>query len=194
LILSDREIKAALEKGEIDIDPRPGEADYNTSAVDLHLGDRLFELRTVEELQASEPPGMEVSYIVDVGRVRVPELVQRYGKEVAREPDGTFLVHPHRLMLGATEERVDLPKEPKIAARVEGRSSLARLGLVVHFTAPTIHAGFRGNIVLEIYNFGPYPLRVAPGIAFCQLIFERLGEEPEGSTGSTYIGQRGPTG
>lgn len=194
MILSDREIKAALERGEVDINPRPRATDFNTSAVDLHLGDQLFELRTVEELRASEQQAGDSSYIVDVSRVRIPELVRRFGREVSKELDGTFVLHPNRFMLGATAERVDLPKESKIAARVEGRSSLARLGLVVHFTAPTIHAGFRGNIVLEIYNFGPYPLRVAPGIAFCQLIFERLGEEPEGTDERTYFGQRGPTG
>jgi dCTP deaminase len=194
LILSDREIKAALDRGEIVIDPRPAETDFTTSAVDLRLGDRLYAFRTPAELQTEQSAGSDISYVIDVRRISIPELVQRFGRELESEPDGTFILQPHRFLLGATRERVELPKASKIAARVEGRSTLARLGLVVHFTAPTIHADFHGNIVLEIYNFGPYPLRVAPGMAFCQLILERLGEEPEGPASTTYLGQRDPRG
>jgi dCTP deaminase len=81
-------------------------------------------------------------------------------------------------VLGTTLERIHLPEEGRIAARVEGKSTLARLGFVVHMTAPTIHSGFRGVITLEILNFGLYPLRLKPGARICQLIFERVGEVP----------------
>lgn len=85
-----------------------------------------------------------------------------------------------------------LPPQSRIAARVEGRSTLARLGLVVHLTAPVIHAGFSGIIALEMYHFGPHPLRLWPGKhPICQLIFERVGEEPEGGVRSVYQGQTG---
>ena len=108
------------------------------------------------------------------------------------EPDGSFILHPHKFVLGSTREHIDLPRKSKIAARVEGRSTLARLGLVVHLTAPTIHAGFSGVIVLEMYNFGNYPLRLHPGrVAICQLIFEQLGRIPKGPVRTTYKGQKG---
>lgn len=74
---------------------------------------------------------------------------------------------------------------------MEGKSTLARLGFVVHMTAPTIHCGFRGSIVLEIYNFGMYPIRLTPGMRVCQLIFERLGEVPLQGQESQYQGQGG---
>lgn len=190
MILSDGEIKQALREGKIIIDPEPAETDYTTSALDLHLGDQLFELVTPQELEAQEPPGVRRPIEVDVSAIDIRALTQRYAREVPKESDGTFLIRPRQFVLGNTRERVDLPKESQIAARVEGRSTLARLGLVVHLTAPTIHAGFQGTIVLEIYNFGPYPLRVAPGTAVCQLIFERLGAVPEGPVRTTYRDQR----
>lgn len=194
MILSDGEIKAALAAGHIVIDPAPAEADYTTSAVDLHLGEQLFELLTPAELAAQEPAGVERSLIVDVSTISIQQLTQRYAREVPRQDDGTFLLEPGRFVLGATRERVELPTESRIAARVEGRSTLARLGLVVHMTAPTIHAGFRGTIVLEIYHFGPYTLRLRPGVSFCQLIFERLGEVPEGPARTGYINQENVRG
>jgi dCTP deaminase len=71
-------------------------------------------------------------------------------------------------------ERVGLPRQSRLAARVEGRNSLARLGLAVHLTAPTIHAGFSGNITLEITNQGPIPIKLRPGLAICQLVLEHV--------------------
>jgi dCTP deaminase len=79
----------------------------------------------------------------------------------------------------------------KIAARVEGRSTLARLVLAIHMTAPTIHAGFEGRIVLEMYNFGPYPFAASTQeFGVCQLIFERLGRVPGGQVKTTNKGQK----
>jgi dCTP deaminase len=78
---------------------------------------------------------------------------------------------------------------------VEGRSSYARLGLVVHMTAPTIHAGFRGHIVLEMMNFGPFPLRIDPGTTrICQLIFEELGSDPTIALKTVFQDQAGVLG
>jgi len=78
------------------------------------------------------------------------------------------------LILGRTIERVALPIEGRLAARIEGRSSYARTGLVVHFTAPTIHAGFAGTITLEMINLGPISLTLTPGMRLCQLIVETV--------------------
>jgi len=96
-------------------------------------------------------------------------------REIARNHIITaegFLLHPGKLTLGWTKEFVDLQTTARLAARIEGKSSLARLGLAVHTTAPTIHAGFRGQIRLEMVNHGPLPIRLRTGMRVCQLIFE----------------------
>ena len=102
---------------------------------------------------------------------------------------GHFDLKPKEFILGWTRERIKLPHRARIAARVEGKSSLARLGLGVHVTAPTIHAGFgydandpagKGNpIQLEIWNIGDFTIRLVPGLAICQLIFEEVHGTPD---------------
>jgi dCTP deaminase len=100
-------------------------------------------------------------------------------EDIPVEPDGSIIIAPGAFALAQTRERVELPEDSCLAARVEGRSSYARLGLVVHMTAPTIHAGFAGTIVLEMMNFGPFHLKIDPGrTRICQLIFEELGAAP----------------
>ncbi|MGE0826082.1 MAG: dCTP deaminase [Candidatus Binatia bacterium] len=192
MILSDVEIKAALRERNIVIDPHPTEEQYTTSALDLILGNELFELKTPEELTQEEPKGVERPLIVNLAEVQdIRTLLHKYAKSVPTDADGSFLLAPQRFALGITRERVELPKQAKIAARVEGRSTLARLGLAVHLTAPTIHAGFHGQIVLEMFNFSPYSLRLTPGkLAVCQLIFERVGRIPKGPLKTTHLGQR----
>ena len=190
MVLSDGEIQKALREKKIVIDPPPEEEQYTTSAVDL-LGDEILELKTPEELAAEEPPGVERPVVVDLMRVDVKTLLQKYAKPIRREDDGSFILPPNKFVLGITREYIELPRRSKMAARVEGRSTLARLGLVVHFTAPTIHAGFAGHIVLEMYNFGNYPLRLMPEkLAICQLIFEQLGRIPKGPVRTKYLGQK----
>ena len=191
MILSDREIRAAIKQRHIVIDPRPAEEQYNTSALDLRLGDELLELRSLEELHQAEPAGVERHLVIDLAKVRIAGLLQAYAKPITREPDGSFVLPTGKFALGITHEWIELPRRSKIAARVEGRSTLARLGLAIHMTAPTIHAEFEGRIVLEMYNFGPYPLRLRPKeFAVCQLIFERLGRFPSGQIETTYRGQK----
>jgi dCTP deaminase len=191
VILSDREIREALRQKKILINPLPTEEQYTTSALDLILGDEIFELKTASELAQEEPKGVERPIVIDPLQIDLKNFLGRYAKPLPREPDGSFILHPQKFVLGITREYVELPRRSKIAARVEGRSTLARLGLVVHLTAPTIHAGFPGRIVLEMYNFGNYPLRLTPGkLAICQLIFERLGRIPGGPVRTKHAGQR----
>ncbi len=95
-----------------------------------------------------------------------------------------FLFEPNRLLLAWTREYVKLEPHARIAARVEGKSSLARLGIAVHITAPTIHAGFEGQIRLEMYNHGKLPVRLRVGMRICQLILEQtLGVPVQGYKG-----------
>ena len=90
-------------------------------------------------------------------------------------------------ILAQTREKIKSNPQARLAARVEGRSSLARIGLIVHLTAPTIHAGFEGNITLEIINFGPFHLRLVPReTRICQLIFERLESDFEGDINTKF--------
>lgn len=163
MILGDSDIQKALKNGEIEIKPKPAPEQYTTSAVDLRLGDEFLELR---------PPvsGMEIT--IDAHSMDVRQLYAQYGHPLQKQPDGSVIIEPKKLILAKTMEYVRLPQH--IAARVEGRSTLARIGLLVHLTAPTIHAGFRGRIVLELYNVGPYKIKLTPGMPICQLIFELL--------------------
>lgn len=85
---------------------------------------------------------------------------------------------------------MDLRNDTRIAARVEGKSSLARIGLAVHITAPTIHAGFDGQIRLEIVNHGPLPILLKPGMRICQLIFEQTLGTPDKVYGGQFAGQK----
>lgn len=192
MILSDGEIRKAINTKEITIDPVPQEEQYTTSALDLYLGEGLFEYKTLEELAAEEPAGAERELVVNPVGINLKAFLDKYSKPLPQAADGSYLLPPLKFVLGITREYVDFPTRSKIAARVEGRSTLARLGLLVHLTAPTIHAGFSGRIVLEMYNLGNFPLRLIPGkLAVCQLIFERLGRIPRGAKAKTrYIGQK----
>jgi dCTP deaminase len=112
----------------------------------------------------------------------------RFLHTVPKSEEG-YLIEPRCFYLGWTLERIQLPHRSRLAARVEGKSSLARLGLGVHVTAPTIHAGFGYNdrdpdflgnpIQLEIWSTGPLPVMLPPGLPVCQLIFELVDGTPE---------------
>lgn len=191
MILSDGEIKEAIRKREIIIKPLPKSDQYATTALDLHFGDQLFRLKTLEELQREEPPGVELGVVVNVNKIAIKALLQQYTKPLLREKDGSFILPPQRFALGITYEWIELPIKSRIAARVQGRSTLARLGLIIHATAPTVHAGFAGRLALEMYCFGEYPLRLTPKeLPICQLVFERVGRIPKGKLKSVFIGQK----
>jgi dCTP deaminase len=193
MILSDGEIISAIESRKIAIDP-PLEDEYlktalTTSALDLRLGDELHTYRSLDEVM---PLGITSDRAIDptVQRV-IPDLVTKWGEKHSIA-DGTYTLQPGQFILGATLEVIELPESGCLAARVEGKSTLARLGFVAHMTAPTIHAGFRGTIVLEMYNFGPYPIKLAARMRVCQVIFEALGQVPQGGQLSQYQDQSGP--
>jgi dCTP deaminase len=190
MILSDGEIEEALDKKLIIIDPRPSAERYRGSSVDLTLGRELFRLIEPATLQEEEPSGVARPIEIDPSNLKMEDFLRKYARRVDPHPDGYFRLDRNDFRLTITNERVELPKESKIAARVEGRSTLARLGLAVHMTAPTIHCGFRGNIVLEIFNFGPYPLRLRPGLEICQLILERTRKIPKSEHATAFMQQR----
>lgn len=176
---SDGEIRTAIEDGRIAFDPHLDdeylELALTTSALDLRLGSELHFYKSLEEVA---PKGLADAAVIDPSTPGViPDLIQKWGRKHIIE-DSYYDLPSGEFVLGTTLESVTLPEEGRIAARVEGKSTLARLGFVAHMTAPTIHSGFDGKIILEMYNVGPYPIRLADKMRVCQLIFEELGDPP----------------
>jgi dCTP deaminase len=164
VILTDREIKLGLEKDLIRIDPRPPELAFSSTAVDLTLDPNLTEFKA---------PSAGLEYVIDPGS-------SDFNPEAAlNQVSEKYLLKPSQLVLAWTREYVSLASHNRIAARIEGKSSLARLGLGVHVTAPTIHAGFAGQIRLEMMNHGRVPIRLRVGMRICQLIFEQTLGTPD---------------
>lgn len=158
MILTDREIQVFLKTRQITIDPTPLPDAYSSTSLDLTLAE----------------PG-EVWKNMPGQPIRPGASGYKYGQLEARKEKislGGYVFKPGSLLLAWTHELVDLPFTSRIAARVEGKSGLARLGMLVHMTAPTIQAGFKGQIQLEMYNLGPYEIVLDVGMAICQLIFE----------------------
>ena len=194
MILSDEGIRSALKTGQITIDPPPSSDRYQTSAIDCLLGDsfKVWDLETL-----ANTTGFKAE--LDLSQQKFAETVRKFSKDAIRQSDGGVVLPPYRVvpqvMLCQTHEYISLNPESLLAARVEGRSSLARLGVMVHLTAPTIHAGFSGIITLELINHGPFYLRLVPNqTIICQLIFERLETVPEMKISTMFEGQKDPTG
>ncbi len=163
MIYSRDDIREALEQGTLVITPRPEEGMYSTSSVDLRLGNSFTVF---------DSPSEDSGVFVTVGRSEPEEIAAQYGKRKEISDNRYLELKPGHFVLSNTVERVQLPLH--LAARVEGKSSLARFGVSIHQTAPTVHAGFRGTIRLEISNVGPFLCRLTPGIPICQLIIEEL--------------------
>jgi dCTP deaminase len=172
--LSDGTIRDLVEEGRIKIDPWEPKM-LQPASVDLRLGDsfRVFHNHRVSHIDLREPPG-------------------NLTEEVKVEPDEPFVIHPGEFCLGRTLEWVELPDD--IVARVEGKSSLGRLGLIVHATAGFCDPGWKGTLTLEFNNLTRVPIRLYAGLAIAQLSFMALdkpAERPYGSPelGSHYQGQ-----
>jgi dCTP deaminase len=181
MILSDREIAAAMERGSVRITPLPGPQAWSSTAVDLTLDGQVHRWKGSPGVPpAVVSPG---SAGFDFVQFAADQL------ETLEVPETGLDLQPMQLLLGWTVERIQLPHQSRIAARVEGKSSLARLGLGGHVTAPTIHAGFGftdkdptkvgTQIQLEIFNLGPFVVRLEKGMRICQLIFEEVHGTPQ---------------
>ena len=162
MILSDEGIRRALSDGRIEIEPPPEKDHYSPSAVDILLGGASTFRRW--RLEALTAPGVQV--VLNLAEQNYVTTANHWAESVTSEPDGSIILPPYavepQLLLCQTHQRLHLKQESKLAARVEGRSQMARLGLIVHLTAPTIHTTFTGTITLELVNHGPLFLEIGP--------------------------------
>jgi dCTP deaminase len=161
--LCDRDIIEALRQGRIVIEPRPEERVISGVTVDLRLGHRfrVYSSHTIPYIDLSG------------SREQVNQAVEKVmGDEIHIGDHQTFVLHPGELALGITLESITLPDD--LVGWLDGRSSLARLGLMVHVTAHRIDPGWSGNIVLEFFNSGKLPLALRPGMAIGAISFETL--------------------
>jgi dCTP deaminase len=175
VILSDREIRKAIADGRLVIDPFD-ESMIQPSSVDLHV-DSTFRV-----FNNSRYPYIDVRTEMD----QLTTLVEP-------KPDEPFILHPGEFVLGSTFEKVTLPND--LVARLEGKSSLGRLGLLIHSTAGFVDAGWSGYLTLELSNVANLPITIYPGMKIGQLCLFQMtspAERPYGQRGK-YQGQRGPT-
>jgi len=178
MVLSDVDLQAALEAGEIGVFPPPDfETQLGACSLDLRLGNefRIFE-RT---RNAFIDPRGEIDW-------------ESFTSVVTVADDEPFLMHPQELVLAATVEEITLPAN--ILGRLEGRSSLGRLGIIVHGTAPLFFPGFHGRAVMELGNIGPMPVALYAGMRICAFTFERLSSPSSRPYKGKYSGQSGPVG
>lgn len=161
--LSDGDIEAKLATGDISITPAPDDNAIAGISVDLRLDHRfrVFSNNSVTHLDLS---GDREQLERDIDRIM--------SKEIEIEEGQALYIHPGELILGATMESVSIPDD--LVGWLDGRSSLARLGLMVHVTAGRIDPGWEGQIVLEFYNNGKLPLALRPGMVICAMSFETL--------------------
>jgi dCTP deaminase len=177
-VLSDRDIRAAIEGGRIRIDPYDSSC-LQPSSVDLHL-DRTFRVFRNNRYAFIDPrsPQPDLTELLSVG------------------DDEPFILHPGEFVLGQTVEWVELPDD--LVARLEGKSSLGRLGLLIHSTAGYVDPGWEGTMTLELSNVANLPIVLTPGMPIGQVSFMFMTtpvERPYGSPGlrSRYQGQTDPT-
>ena len=178
MILSDVTIREEIAAGRIVIDPLDANS-VQPSSVDLRV-DRLFRVFRNDTTPYIDPKQSQED---------LTELVEI-------DADSAFILHPGEFVLGSTLERVALPDD--LVARLEGKSSLGRLGLLIHSTAGFVDAGWDGHLTLELSNVATLPIALYPGMKIGQISFLRMttpAEHPYGSgaAGSKYQGQRGPT-
>jgi dCTP deaminase len=178
VILSDRSLREAIAAGRLVVEPLDDDA-IQPSSIDVRLDNRF-----------------RVFYTARHPYIDVKQPMEDLTELVEVKPDDAFILHPGEFVLGSTLEQVGIP--PDLAARLEGKSSLGRLGLMTHSTAGFLDPGFTGHVTLELSNVANLPITLYPGMRIGQIAVFQLttaAERPYGSrgVGSKYQGQRGPT-
>ncbi|OGG02163.1 dCTP deaminase [Candidatus Gottesmanbacteria bacterium RBG_16_37_8] len=180
MVLSDRDIKKYLTSGKIKITPKPDlSRQLGSCSIDLRLGNtfRIFEQSKVAFVDPFDPKN----------RDEITKLIEVKDKE-------PFILHPNDFVLATTIESFTLPDD--LLARLEGRSSLGRLGIVVHSTASIFEPGWQGKVVMELGNLGRMPIALYPGMRICALTFEKLSSTVDvpyhKKKGAKYLNQDTP--
>jgi dCTP deaminase len=179
MVLSDRDLKVALVSGKIKITPAPDlTLQLGSCSVDLRLGNafRIFE--------------SGIHGVIDPRK----NVAKEFTKEIIVDEGNPFIMQPGDFALGTTIEDVEIPDD--LVGSLEGRSSIGRLGIIVHSTAATIDAGWRGHITLELANMGKLPVALYPDMRICSLSFEQLSSPAEvpyyKKKAAKYLNQKGP--
>lgn len=179
MILSDRDIRQALADGRIRVSPTDGlERRIGPDGIDFRLGHTFLVFERNKQ-----------GYIDP----RRPETAKGMTRQIDVKTGEPFIIHPHELVLASTLERLTLPDD--LLGRLEGRSSMGRMGIIVHSTASVFHPGWDGTATMELGNLGVMPIALYPRMRICAFTFERMSspvERPYGSDGSKYQGQAGP--
>jgi dCTP deaminase len=180
MLLSDREIKKYILEGKIKIKPLPNfKLQLSPASLDFRLGNEFRVFNNFEK-----------PYIDP----KNPKTFKNLTKLLKIKKNQPFIIQPGQFILAVTLEEISLPED--IGARIEGRSSWGRLGLIVHATAGYIDPGFRGRLTLEMSNIGPLPILLYPGMKICQIAFEKLSSPAKipypKKKGSKYFGDKHP--
>jgi dCTP deaminase len=175
MILSDKDIREHLKNGKIKVEPCKLQEQLGTVGIDLRLSNefRIFKTTHKPFIDLSEG-SMDLD---------TEQLFIKKGEK--------FVLHPGEFVLGVTLEHIELPND--IAARLDGRSSLGRLGIIVHSTAGHIDPGWKGRLTLEISNIGKLPIALVPEMRFCHLMFEQVSTPVEKTYHGKYFGNESPT-
>lgn len=180
MLLSDRDLKKALTLGKIKIKPAPDlKVQLGSCSIDLRLGNTF---RVFEHSRHA---------FIDPFKKDISDDVTREIKIKEKEP---FIIQPGDFVLATTIEEVQVPDD--LTGRLEGRSSIGRLGVVIHSTAANIECGFKGHITLELANMGKMPVALYAGMRICSISFEQLSSPAQvpyyKKSGAKYMGQKGP--
>ncbi len=208
MYLSDRDLRFALDTNQLIVNPPPMEID--TTSIDLHL-DKI-EAAKVWDVKAftRQQEDAGASPILGVGKFNYKAFAKRFAIPVPFEGEGEawsdskvyregsrIVVKPGGFFLWQTRERVGTPEiDPRLICFIDGKSSRARTGLVVHMTAPTLHSGWWGQVTLEIANLGPFALALCEGDAIAQIVVATISSPPlqKKSAQGIAIGQRDVAG
>lgn len=207
MYLSDRDISEAIESGRLILDPLTA---IGPTSIDLHLDDvdqaRIWDIKTLQELNKEHGlPERELRIAkADYGRISgrylIPPPLQKEANEAdtVTRRDQQIIVRPHGFVLWQTKETVGTPEEnPELMCFIDGKSTRSRTGLVIHLTAPNIHAGWSGKVTLEIANLGPLDIVLQEGDVVAQITIAEISRPPLGTMtdiGSVTHRQTGVTG
>ena len=192
MILSEQAIRAELSSGRLKIAPPPDEAEFDSDSVGVHLGEKIYSW---------QKPGGGAKLSVPLwtakqeGGFEYKGFSREHLKVVAPDDDGIITMRPGRFYIADLKQSIQLPND--LAAMVQGKSTLARLGVIVHLTSPHAHAGWTGTLTLEMANLGPLDIQLKAGMSIGQLTFWRV-EQPVGQdedvTGGSFSGQEDARG